>query len=347
MERSYRSRIKFNTMKKIFIPILLVLISVIGIAAYALFIAELPETMVYNTSEKNSIDDITEFLPAPSSWERGLSWAATIRRVKEIKPGRYQLQKGLTAWDAIALLRQGDNHVLLIRTDESRTLRGFTEKLSTELAYTSEKYLKAFVERATGSSEINEKNIAIATTYLFADTYDFRYTDSPEEIAMRFYKIDEEFWNSERTKKAEQIGLTKNEVYILASMVKGEAKHFEEATTIAGLYINRLKVPMKMQCDATVAFVNEEKTGLRVSQNESKVQSPYNTYEVDGLPPGPIFITEKKYLDAVLNYKQHNYIYMCAMDDGSGHHWFTDNSRAHINFANRYHRYLDRLNIRE
>lgn len=347
MERSYRSRIKFNTMKKLFIPVLLVLISVIGIASYALFIVELPETMVYNSSEKNTIDDITNFLPAPSTWERGLAWAATIRRVKEIKPGRYSLQQGLTPWDAIALLRQGDNYIVLIRTDGSRKLTGFADALSTELAYTSEKYLRAFVEKMTGNSDINDKNIAIATTYLFADTYDFRYTDTPEEIAMRFYKINEEFWNQERRNKAKAIGLSLNEVYILASMVKGETKHFEEAPIIAGLYINRLKKPMKMQCDATVAFVNEEKTGLRISQNESKVQSPYNTYEVDGLPPGPIFITEKKYLDAVLNYKQHNYIYMCAMDDGSGHHWFTDNSRAHINFANRYHRYLDRMNIRE
>jgi UPF0755 protein len=104
---------------------------------------------------------------------------------------------------------------------------------------------------------------------------------------------------------------------------------------------------MKMQCDATVAFANEEDAGQRVSLNESKIKSPYNTYEVDGLPPGPIFITEKKYIDAVLNYKKHNYIYMCAMDDGSGHHWFTSNSREHINNANRYHRYLDRLNIKE
>ncbi len=334
-------------MKKIFIPVLLVLISVLGISAYALFVVELPETIVYNTSDQNSIEEITNFISAPSTWERGLGWAATVRRVKEIKPGRYQLEKGLTPWDAIALLRQGDNHTVLIRTDGSRTLQGFTEELSEELAYPTEKYLRAFVERMTGNTEMSEKNIAIATTYLFADTYDFRYTDSPEEIAQRFYKMNEEFWNNDRRRKAQEIGLTLNEVYILASMVKGETKHFEEAPIIAGLYINRLKTPMKMQCDATVAFANEQRAGNRVSKEEIKVQSPYNTYEVDGLPPGPIFITEKKYIDAVLNYTKYNYLYMCAMDDGSGHHWFTNSSREHINNANRYHRYLDRLNIKE
>ena len=334
-------------MKKILIPLVLVFLSVAGIGAYALFFVELPETMVFNTSEKNSIAQINNVLSAPSSWERGMTWAATIRRVSEIKPGRYQLQKGLTPWDAIALLRQGDNHILLLRTDGSRTLQGFTEYLSSELAYTSENYLKAFISQTTGSNDVNEKNIAIATTCLFADTYDFRYTDSPEEIALRFYRIHEEFWNVERRKKAKDLGLTLDEVYILASMVKGEAKHFEEAPIIAGLYINRLRIPMKMQCDATVAFANEQKAGNRVSKDEVKIQSPYNTYEIEGLPPGPIFITEKKYLDAVLNYTTHNYIYMCAKDDGSGQHWFTNNSNQHINYANRYHRYLDRLNIRE
>lgn len=334
-------------MKKILIPLLLVAISVIGIASYALWMVELPNTMVFNSSGKSTVEEVNEILSAPDSWERGLLWASKIRRVSEVKPGRYPLEQGTTPWDAIAQLRQGDNHVLLIRTDETRTLLGFTEQLSTELAYTAEQYLKAFIARANGDSTINEKTMAVATTYLFADTYDFRFTDSPQAIAQRFYLIHQEFWNDERRKKAEKIGLTLKEVYILASMVKGEAKHFDEAATIAGLYLNRLRTPMKMQCDATVAFANEQSAGNRVSKEEVKVQSPYNTYEVDGLPPGPIFITEKKYIDAVLNFKEHKHIYMCAKDDGSGRHWFTNDSREHINNANRYHRYLDRMNIKE
>jgi UPF0755 protein len=325
-------------MKKLWIALILVLISVAGILGYSLFGIQLTEEVVFNTTQETTLEEFIETSITPDQWESGLSWAGIIRNFKTISPGKYKLSAGLTPWKAIVLLRQGDNSVLLIRSDEYRTIEGFCKSLSNELSFLQEDYLKAFTQLAP---------LPIATTFVFADTYDFRYSESPEKIAQRFKKIHDEFWNAERVDKAKKLNLTPEEVYILASMVKGETKHFEEAKIIAGLYLNRLKVPMKMQCDATVKFANEDWEGQRITQSESKVNSPYNTYDVDGLPPGPIFITEKKYIDAVLNADQNNFIYMCAKDDGSGYHWFTNDSRQHINYANRYHRYLDRMNIKE
>ncbi len=325
-------------MKKLFIALILVVLSIGGILGYSLWGIQLTEEIVFNTTQESTLDQFIESSMTPEQWESGLSWAGIIRNFKTIAPGKYKLSAGLTPWKAIVLLRQGDNSVLLIRSDEYRTIEGFCKSLSNELAFVQEDYLNAFSQLAP---------LPLTTTYIFADTYDFRYSESPEKIAQRFKKIHDEFWNAERKSMAQKINLTPEQVYILASMVKGETKHFEEATIIAGLYLNRLKVPMKMQCDATVKFANEDWEGQRISQSESKVISPYNTYDVEGLPPGPIFITEKKYIDAVLNADQNNYIYMCAKEDGSGYHHFTNDSRQHINNANRYHRYLDSMNIKE
>jgi UPF0755 protein len=102
---------------------------------------------------------------------------------------------------------------------------------------------------------------------------------------------------------------------------------------------------MKLQCDATVKYALQLKNAQRILKQDLNLNSPYNTYIIDGLPPGPIFITEKKYIDAVLQYEKHNFIYMCAADDGSGQHLFTSSFDEHQKNAVRYQKYLNGLNI--
>jgi len=104
---------------------------------------------------------------------------------------------------------------------------------------------------------------------------------------------------------------------------------------------------MLLQCDATVQFIAERDQAQRILFDDLNVESPYNTYKVQGLPPGPIYIVEKEYIDAVLNPSVHRYLYMCAKDDGSGWHLFTDNFAVHSRNAMSYRRYMDKMNIKQ
>ncbi|MBW5343122.1 endolytic transglycosylase MltG, partial [Escherichia coli] len=163
----------------------------------------------------------------------------------------------------------------------------------------------------------------------------------------RFSKEYDKFWNADRKAKAAALNMTPKEISVLASIVKGEALHVDEMPAIAGLYINRLKRGMLLQADPTVIFANNDFTIRRVLNRHLTIDNPYNTYRYKGLPPGPIMMPSIASIDAVLNYKQHEYIYMCAKDDFSGYHNFAKTVAEHQINARKFQQALDARNIKK
>jgi UPF0755 protein len=174
------------------------------------------------------------------------------------------------------------------------------------------------------------------------NTYEVYYQTSPKELIERMHSEYEKFWNSERKAKAAKLGFTPIEISILASITQAESIKKEEAPIIAGLYINRLKIGMPLQADPTLVFAVGDFTLKRVLNEHKEIDSPYNTYKNAGLPPGPINMPELRSLEAVLNYTQSDYLYMCAKEDFSGNHNFTGDYNRHVNNAIKYQRALER-----
>jgi UPF0755 protein len=102
---------------------------------------------------------------------------------------------------------------------------------------------------------------------------------------------------------------------------------------------------MKLQADPTVKFAVGDFSLRRITGAHLATDSPYNTYRVNGLPPGPIRIVDRRSIDDVLNAPQHNYIYMCAKEDFSGYHNFSTDFNAHKANAARYQAELNKRNI--
>lgn len=137
--------------------------------------------------------------------------------------------------------------------------------------------------------------------------------------------------------------LTLHQVLTLASIVEREAVVDDERPTIAAVYLNRLARGMRLEADPTVQYAMgyQPDSGLWWKapvylQEYDKVQSPYNTYKVKGLPPGPIAAANLKSIEAVLNPDAHDYLFFMAKGDGSGRHTFARTFEEHLKNVEAY-----------
>lgn len=264
--------------------------------------------------------------------------AKLMKYDKRITPGRYLLKRNMSNLQAIQLLKSGAQEPVRVTFNNVRLVSELAEKITRNLGMTPEEFEAALTNFAmTNKHGFNSENIV---AMFIPNTYEVYYNVTPDALIKRMYSEYEKYWNEEREAKAKEIGLSKIEVSILASIVQAESVREDEAPTIAGLYLNRLKQGIPLQADPTLVFAVGDFSLKRILNVHKEIDSPYNTYRNAGLPPGPINMPEIKSLEAVLNYKPSNYIYMCAKEDFSGRHNFTADYREHMNNAIRYQRAL-------
>ena len=257
----------------------------------------------------------------------------------KVHPGRYLLDSCMNLNSMVNMLRAGNQSPLSIIFNNSSNLYELASQLSTQVEADSSEFVSAF----TDSTFLFAENLDIASVrkLFIPNTYQVYWTITPKEFLERMQKEYDNFWSQERLLKAKNIGLSPHEVSVLASIVQKETSKVDEQPIVAGLYLNRLNQGMKLQSDPTVIYVMKEKYGFqfqvkRVLKKDLKIKSAYNTYMNKGLPPNPICIPEMSALLSILNAKKHSHIYMCAKEDFSGYHNFTDNWAVHKRNAKRF-----------
>ena len=262
---------------------------------------------------------------------------------KSVKPGRYKIRNGLSNNDLINLLRSGNQDPVMVVFNNVRTLGELAGKVSDYLEADSTAFAKYLTSEGLAMKfGFGEE---VFTSMFIPNTYEFFWTTSPEEFTQRMKKEYDRFWNGERDRKAKRIGMTREEVVTLASIVDEETLFNDENSRVAGLYMNRLEKGIALQADPTLKFALGDFTVKRILNADKAIDSPYNTYQNRGLPPGPISIPSVSAIDGVLNYEQHNYLYMCAKADFSGYHAFARTLNQHNRNAREYQRALNKNRI--
>lgn len=266
---------------------------------------------------------------------------------KNIKRGRYELNKDATAWSFANTLLRGEQTPLNVPvpTVRVRTLEQLAASVTKKLEMDSLTLINKLNDPAVCKKYGFEPH-TIACMFI-PESYNMYWTISADEFLDRMKQEYDKFWNDQRKKKAQEIGLTPIEVSTLASIVTEETRNTAEKDTIAGLYINRLHKNIKLESDPTVKFALNDFAARRVLNNMLTVDNPYNTYKYPGLPPGPIKIPLKEDIDAVLNYVHHDYIFMCAKETFNGTHNFAKTYSEHKANANRYQRALNERGIKK
>ncbi len=259
-----------------------------------------------------------------------------------IKIGAYRVKTNMSNYNMISMLRSGNQTPINITFSYARKIDDLAEKITEKLMISNEDLMKYLVENIDKYKGFNEMDII---SVFLPDTYEVYWNISPKNLVDKMYSEYKKFWDADRMRKLKNINLNQKEAIILASIVASETRMIDEADRIAGVYMNRLNKNMRLQADPTLVFAANDFTIRRVLNKHKKIKSPYNTYIHKGLPPGPIRLTPKNYIDAVLNYEKHNYIFFCAKEDFSGYHSFATNLGDHNRNARKFQRALNERKI--
>lgn len=289
-------------------------------------------TLMDSLVGRNAIIDTTSF-----------KWVADRMKFKKVKPGKYTIKNNWTNKDLIGLLRSGRESSVKLTFNNLRHIKDVAGVISKEVEVDSVSLLNYLT--SDEAIELTGLTKETMMTLFIPNTYELYWDLGARDIVERFLQERRKFWTDDRLKKAEAIGLTKEEVYTMASIVQKETNLNSEKPTIAGIYLNRIKKGILLQADPTVVFGVGDFTIRRVLNKHLEYDSPYNTYIYEGLPPGPIYMPDISTIDAVLNAEDHNYIYFCASPGYNGKHQFAKTLSQHLANARKYHNWLNKEKI--
>lgn len=238
---------------------------------------------------------------------------------RQIKAGEYQLSTGLRPGELLNKIIRGEVRLHQITFPEGYTLKQMAELLEASNVVNAE----SFIATANNPQFVHSLGIPATSLegYLFPDTYRFARKLPVETVLRSFVTMFNQHFGPVQEKQARELGFTRHQVVILASVVEKETAVAEERPLIAGVFLNRLRKRVRLQSDPTVIY------GLRnfdgnLTRAHLQQDTPYNTYTRRGLPVGPICNPGAASIQAVLNPTSTSYLYFVAKKDGT-HHFST------------------------
>jgi UPF0755 protein len=258
----------------------------------------------------------------------------------KMKPGRYEIKRGQSIISIVRMLKNSRLAEIKLVINKIRTKSDLARLLSKNFLTDSITAMQFM--GSNDSLRPFKTDTSNLFTHIIPNTYIFYSDASLNTIFRKLSEESSEFWSEKnRLKKAADLNMSPQQVYILASIVEEETNFDADKYKIASVYINRLKKSMPLQACPTIKYAMNDFTLTRIYEKYLINPSPYNTYKVKGLPPGPICTPSPKTIDIVLDAPATKYIYFVAKSDFSGYHHFSDNYASHYLLAKEYQQKLD------
>ncbi len=266
----------------------------------------------------------------------------------KIKNGEYVLDRTMSVQEILDSITRSSSSASVIKVTlvEGKTVKDFAETLKTAGVISSdESFLKDckdadkfsdyyFVSPLNGNNDLKY----VLEGYLFPDTYEFFINDSNDAVIKKLLNRMNTVYNTTYTERADSLGFTMHEVITLASIVEKEGRG-EDFSKISAVFHNRINRGMRLESDVTVQYALGVKK-LVLSSEQLKVNSPYNTYIVSGIPVGPICNPSKEAIKAVLYPDEEilngGYLYFTLTDPYTGEVRYSKTYKEHISLKNQY-----------
>ena len=266
---------------------------------------------------------------------------AKVLNVEEkIKAGRFLVKRKTSVLDIIRMLRNNRQATVKLVLNKVRT-KGELAKLIAKAFDRDSAAVMTFLS-SNDSLQAFDTDTTQLFTLLIPNTYEYYWSSSMAQILSKLQKAQIYFWSqNNRIQKAASKGMSQNQTYTLASIVEEETNFDSDKSLIASVYQNRLEKQMPLQACPTIKYAMQDFTITRIYEKYLSNASPYNTYRIKGLPPGPICTPAAKTIDLVLDAPETDYIYFVAKADFSGYHHFSNNYAEHDRYAKEYQKKLD------
>lgn len=263
-----------------------------------------------------------------------------------IRPGQYVVKKGMSSLDIVRMLKNGSQTPVNLVINKFRTREDLAGFIGRKLECDSGALISFF--NSPDSTRIFGLDTNNILTAIIPNTYTMYWNITAPKLLRRLYAERQTFWNKQRTLQLSNLNLTREQVYILASIIEEETNKHDEKPMIASVYLNRIRKNMTLSADPTIKFAlrNFGLKRITLKHINASEDSPYNTYRNRGLPPGPISTPSEKTIDALLNVANTDYLFFCAKADFSGYHSFASNEQDHFRNAREYQHALDSLLIK-
>lgn len=252
----------------------------------------------------------------------------------QMKTGTYTFATGMSDEEVFEAILNGAKHLARLTIPEGFTVKEIAARLYELDLADKEDFLKAAKDFQPYDYITPNKNVFFAAEgFLFPETYEIESDYSIEEILkMMTDEFDKRLTNEMRA-KAKEMNLSIYELVTLASLVEKEVRYEEDRAVVAQVLLKRLKLNMPLQTDATLQYLMDAPKE-DVTIEDTKIDSPYNTYQNAGLPPGPVANPGIEAIEAVLNPANTDYLYFVA--DREGHNHYAYSYEEHLNLVNQY-----------
>lgn len=332
-------------MKKLFLLVFLFLILIAAITGFLIlgpstsFDSDRYELYIHtgmNFDELDSVIRNDKVLSYPSVF----NWMAKRASYpSSIKAGKFEIRRGASLLTILKMLRNGRQVPVNLVITKIRTREDLASMIGRKFECDSSAFMRFINNRDTLGVYGVDTNTMM--TLVFPDTYTYYWNTTPSRIIRKMDAAANAFWTPEHLHQAEARHLNRKTAYILASIVEEETTRKEDKPKIASVYLNRMATGMRLSADPTVKFALRRFDLKRVYEKYLLFESPYNTYRVAGLPPGPICTPSMESLEAVLNAPETRYYYFVAKPDFSGYSNFSETFSEHMKNAKEYQKALD------